>query len=125
MSKNTKDEFADIDDKTRAVFTKKGYELQSKLGAGAFGLVYKARNFKKNNQLFAVKVSWARARALILHPLCSMFAQVMDMTKMSSKLRDKFLPRELAALMEVKHPNAVRGMPSDLSHLNVLTNNFI
>ena len=27
---------------------------------------------------------------------------------MSTKLRDKFLPRELAALMEVKHPNAVR-----------------
>ena len=32
----------------------------------------------------------------------------MDMTKMSVKLRDKFLPRELAALMEVKHPHAVR-----------------
>lgn len=30
------------------------------------------------------------------------------MTKMSKKLVDKFLPRELAALMEVKHPNTVR-----------------
>ena len=89
MSKGSiKNEFADIDDKTKAVFHKKGYELMGKLGEGAFGLVYKAKNFKKNDQLCAVKV--------------------MDMTKMSTKLRDKFLPRELAALMEVKHPYAVR-----------------
>lgn len=32
----------------------------------------------------------------------------MDTTKMTKKLVEKFLPRELAALMEVKHPNAVR-----------------
>lgn len=32
----------------------------------------------------------------------------MDMTKMSPKVRDKFLPRELAALMEVKHRYAIR-----------------
>lgn len=32
----------------------------------------------------------------------------MDTTKMSSKLVEKFLPRELAALMEVNHPYAVR-----------------
>lgn len=34
-----KDEFADIDDKSKAVFKKKGYILQSKLGQGAFGQV--------------------------------------------------------------------------------------
>ena len=50
--------------------------------------MYKAINFKRDDQLCAVKV--------------------MDLTKMSKKLVDKFLPRELAALMEVKHPHAVR-----------------
>ena len=50
--------------------------------------MYKAINFKKDNQMCAVKV--------------------MDMTKMSNHLVEKFLPRELAALMEVKHEHAVR-----------------
>lgn len=79
-------DFADIDDKTQAVFDKKGYQLQAKLGQGAFGLVYKAINVKRDNQLCAVKV--------------------MDLHKMSKKLVENFLPRELAALMEVKHPHA-------------------
>lgn len=34
--------------------------------------------------------------------------KVMDIMKMTEKVREKFLPRELAALMEVKHPNAIR-----------------
>jgi len=84
----SKEEFAEIDSKTRAVFNKKGYRLESKLGAGAFGQVYRAINFKNNNRLTAVKV--------------------MDLSKMTDKIKDKFLPRELAALMEVKHPHAVR-----------------
>ncbi|KAI2807954.1 hypothetical protein RDWZM_005378 [Blomia tropicalis] len=83
-----KEDLPDIDDKTKAVLTKKGYELICKLGAGAFGQVYKAVNFKKDNEYFAVKV--------------------LDMNKMPEKIKTKFLPRELAALMEVKHPNAVR-----------------
>ncbi len=87
-STQKKDEFADIDDKSKAVFKKKGYQLQSKLGQGAFGQVYKAVNFKRDNQVCAVKV--------------------MDLTKMPKKLVDKFLPRELAAMMEVKHPHTVR-----------------
>jgi len=37
MSK--KEEFAEIDSKTQAVFAKKGYQLMGKLGAGAFGQV--------------------------------------------------------------------------------------
>lgn len=37
MSK--KEEYAEIDDKTKAVFHKKGYQLMGKLGAGAFGQV--------------------------------------------------------------------------------------
>ncbi len=87
-SEKKPEEFAEIDEKVKAVFDKKGYQLQCKVGSGAFGQVYRAVNVKRDNLLCAVKV--------------------MDMTKMSSKLRDKFLPREIAALMEVKHPNAVR-----------------
>ncbi|XP_017463402.1 PREDICTED: testis-specific serine/threonine-protein kinase 4-like, partial [Rhagoletis zephyria] len=85
---SSSNDFAEIDSKTQAVFTKKGYQLQAKLGQGAFGQVYKAINVKRDNQVCAVKV--------------------MDTTKMSSKLVEKFLPRELAALMEVNHPYAVR-----------------
>ena len=81
-------DFANIDDKTKAVFDKKGYTLMSKIGNGAFGQVYKARNDKRGFTVCAAKV--------------------MDMTKMTDKVRDKFLPRELAALMEVRHPYAVR-----------------
>lgn len=87
-NKGKEEEFAEVDDKVKAVLTKKGYQLQCKIGSGAFGQVYKAINVKKDNQISAVKV--------------------MDMEKMSPKLRDKFLPREIAALIEVKHPNAVR-----------------
>ena len=43
MSK--KEEFADIDAKTNAVFHKKGYQLMGKLGAGAFGQVRNALLF--------------------------------------------------------------------------------
>lgn len=35
---NKKDDF-DIDHKTKAVFTKKGYEILAKIGSGAFGQV--------------------------------------------------------------------------------------
>lgn len=34
-----KDEFPEIDDKTKAVFNKKGYQLLGKIGSGAFGQV--------------------------------------------------------------------------------------
>ncbi|KAF7495003.1 Testis-specific serine/threonine-protein kinase 4 [Sarcoptes scabiei] len=83
---NKKDDF-DIDHKTKAVFTKKGYEILAKIGSGAFGQVYRARNFK-NDLDCAVKV--------------------MNLGEMSKKICEKFLPRELSALMEVKHPYAVR-----------------
>lgn len=78
----------DLDEKTQAVFNKKGYEVLTRLGTGAFGQVYKARSKVRNNNMVAVKV--------------------MDIEKMSEKVRTKFLPRELTALMEVKHPNAIQ-----------------
>lgn len=36
---SSSNDFAEIDSKTQAVFTKKGYQLQAKLGQGAFGQV--------------------------------------------------------------------------------------
>ena len=86
-SEKKPEKFAEIDEKVKAVFDKKGYQLQCKVGSGAFGQVYRAVNVKRDNRLCAVKV--------------------MDMTKMSSKRLNKFLPREIAAHIEVKHPNAV------------------
>ncbi|KAF7494152.1 Testis-specific serine/threonine-protein kinase 4 [Sarcoptes scabiei] len=77
----------DIDPKTAAVFKRKNYHILNKLGAGAFGTVYKAERINVKNELAAVKV--------------------LDLTKMSSNYRSKFLPRELQALIETKHENIV------------------
>ena len=79
------DPMDDLDPKTQAVFKKKGYQLQKKLSQGAFGQVFKALN-TKTNETVAVKV--------------------MDLEKVGQKFKDKFLPRELAALMELRHDNA-------------------
>jgi serine kinase len=81
------DEPIKLDSKTEAVFKKKGYELKKKLAEGAFGQVYKAVN-TKSGDLVAVKV--------------------MDLSKVGEKFKEKFLPRELAALIGVKHENAVQ-----------------
>ena len=43
--KKKKDETPDIDAKTKAVFTKKGYEINQKLGSGAFGQVVVSVSF--------------------------------------------------------------------------------
>jgi len=80
------EEVAELDPKTEAVFKKKGYKIQKKLSEGAFGQVYKAVN-TKTEDLCAVKV--------------------MDLDKVGQKFKQKFLPRELAALIEVKHENVI------------------
>lgn len=50
----------DIDMKTKAVFTKKGYEIQGQIGCGAFGQVKNARLFfyKFNNQPIFLSLFW-------------------------------------------------------------------
>jgi len=83
---SNKEKLAEIDSKTHAVFKRKGYRFESKLGEGAFGQVYKAVNFK-DNFLSAVRV--------------------MDLGKITEQVRDK-LPDELLALIKVNHPNMVR-----------------
>ncbi|KAJ6216650.1 hypothetical protein RDWZM_007807 [Blomia tropicalis] len=79
------DEIIKFDPKTQALFNHKGYRIEKKLGAGAFGQVYKA--IDKNGQALAVKV--------------------MDLSAMSGSFIDKFLPRELSALIMSKHINLI------------------
>lgn len=71
-----------LDDKTAAVFKKKGYCVQKKLAEGAFGQVYKGMQVK-TGETVAVKV--------------------MDLKKVGEKFKKKFLPRELAALIGISH----------------------
>ena len=77
----------DLDSKTEAVLKKKGYQLKKKLSAGAFGQVYTALCLN-DGLLYAVKI--------------------MELDKVSEKFKQKFLPRELAALMAIKHENVIR-----------------
>ncbi|XP_046920098.1 testis-specific serine/threonine-protein kinase 4 [Dermatophagoides farinae] len=77
----------DIDPKTAAVFKRKNYHILNRLGAGAFGTVYKAERINQPNELSAVKV--------------------LELTQMTANYRAKFLPRELQALIETKHENIV------------------
>lgn len=77
----------ELDPKTEAVFKKKGYKLDKLLSHGAFGWVYKGTYVKAEpNEPIAVKV--------------------MDLQKVGEKFAEKFLPRELEALIGVKHENA-------------------
>src|SRR5699024_2813827 len=66
-----------LDPKTEAVFKKKGYNIEKMLNEGAFGQVYKGSN-TRSGELVAIKV--------------------MDLDAVGEKFKQKFLPRELAAL---------------------------
>ena len=66
-----KREKAVVDAKTEKVFERKGYRLEDKISAGAFGQVYTATNTKEEGgELCAVKV--------------------MDLEKCSEKFKQKF-----------------------------------
>lgn len=77
----------EIDPKTLAVFKKKGYKLEKPLGAGAYGLVYKGQ-IVESQTLIACKV--------------------MNLDKVDPLFKNKFLVREMAAMIEAVHPNVVR-----------------
>lgn len=81
---------AELDAKTQAVLKKKGYTLQRKLAAGAFGQVYSALKSRHNGkeEMSAVKV--------------------MDLDKCGEKFKQKFLPRELSVLIQVRHVNVIK-----------------
>lgn len=71
--------------KTMAVISKKGYKLERKLAAGAFGVVYKGTNTE--GQEVAVKV--------------------VDLEKMTDTTKKKFLPREIDTLIDCRHENLI------------------
>ena len=75
-----------LDPKTEAVFKRKGYSIEKMLNEGAFGQVYKGAN-NKTGELVAIKV--------------------MDLDAVGEKFKTKFLPRELGALMDIKHTNVI------------------
>lgn len=75
-----------LDPKTEAVFKKKCYKIDKKLAEGAFGQVYKGTN-TKTGETVAIKV--------------------MNLDGVGEKFKEKFLPRELSALMGIKHENVV------------------
>lgn len=90
----------DIDTKTEAVFRRKNYRIQSKLGAGAFGTVGGGWRgvCSRHSQVYKAERTNSPELAAV---------KVMDLTKMSSNYRAKFLPRELQALIETKHENII------------------
>jgi len=75
-----------LDPKTEAVFKKKCYTIEKMLNEGAFGQVYKGAN-TKTGELVAIKV--------------------MDLDAVGEKFKQKFLPRELAALIGIKHEHVI------------------
>ena len=87
MPQVDKSKMCELDEKTKRTFLKKGYSVDTMLGAGSFGQVYKG-----------VRVATGE--------LCAV--KMMDLQKMSNRFKNKFLPRELASLMEIKHENIIR-----------------
>lgn len=87
MSVKSGDQLPVFDAKTQALFDHKGYQILNKLGAGAYGQVYKALN-TQTNMFLAVKI--------------------MDLSLMNESFREKFLPRELQVLITSRHENIIQ-----------------
>lgn len=86
-SKMSKDEAIEVDEKTKAVFNKKGYIVLKRIAGGNFGDVYKAKNLRRN-ELSAVKV--------------------MNLKAVEQKgLGQQNLDREIKALVNVRHENVL------------------
>src|ERR1700761_5602163 len=76
-----------LDEKTCAVFKKKGYKIEKSLGAGMFGQVYKGKIIKTGDPVAC---------------------KVMNLDKVDPLFKNKFLPREMSAIIEANHPNVIR-----------------
>ncbi|KAH9421938.1 testis-specific serine/threonine-protein kinase 3-like [Dermatophagoides pteronyssinus] len=84
---NTPKIIFEIDPKTQAVLDRKNYRLLEKLSQGSFGEVYKGE-FKIDHRLVAIKI--------------------LEISKMSMKFRERYVARELKALIDCRHPNVVQ-----------------
>ncbi|KAH7645968.1 testis-specific serine/threonine-protein kinase 3 [Dermatophagoides farinae] len=84
---NNPKQVIEIDSKTQAVLDRKNYRLLEKLSQGSFGEVYKGE-FKIDHRLVAIKI--------------------LDISKMSMKFKERYVARELKALIECRHLNVVQ-----------------
>lgn len=87
MSDEKPKEKIQLDPRTKAVFDRKGYEVQTKISEGAFGKVYKALR-TETGKMAAVKV--------------------MDTNKMSPVFKERFLPREIKMMVTLRHPHILK-----------------
>ena len=86
MSDNNKEVTLKVDEKMAALFREKGFVAERMLSKGAYGQVFRGTDLKTNKPV-ALKVVF--------------------LDKVSDKIRAKFLPREIVALMQVSHPHIV------------------
>ena len=75
-----------LDEKTKHVLKRKGYKIDEKLSSGGFGEVFKAKK-ENSDELAAVKI--------------------MDLTRLSKRFTEIFLPREMNALIQATHPHII------------------
>lgn len=75
-----------LNEQTMAVFKKKGYTIEEKLAEGAFGQVFRGKDTKTDNTV-AIKI--------------------MFLTSANAKYEKKFWPRELEALINIRHPYVI------------------
>lgn len=75
-----------LNEQTMAVFKKKGYTIEEKLNEGAFGQVFRGKDTKTGTAV-AIKV--------------------MFLTGNTAKYEKKFWPRELSALINIRHPYVI------------------
>ncbi|KAI1299398.1 Testis-specific serine/threonine-protein kinase 2 [Halotydeus destructor] len=87
VSEQLADELAILDHKTEKMFDKRGYKLTTKISCGAYGIVYKGTK-QNGGQVCAVKI--------------------MDLSKCGERFKQKFLPRELTMLIQIRHAHVVK-----------------
>lgn len=83
---SAKEQGLKLNDQMKAVFKKKGYTIEEKLNEGAFGQVYKGKDTKTGTTV-AIKV--------------------MFLSNNTAKYEKKFWPRELKALINIRHPYVI------------------
>ncbi len=99
-----KEETLTLNEQTMNVFKKKGYTIQKKLSEGAFGQVFKG-TYTKTEQDVAIKV---QTEQIFYHLFLLMIHfKVMFLEKLDAGYKDKFWPRELEALISIRHEHVI------------------
>lgn len=88
----TTDQSAWLDPRCKEIFAHKGYTILQELAHGAFGRVHLVERRLRNNPGKVEKAA----------------VKVMDFTKMEEDIKTKYVPREVKALCQFKHPNTIK-----------------